>query len=763
MKILEKIGAKPSPPVAESAIIPQSTLDSRSPSVPTRNPRQNGSPRSTYRGVVAVSPTYLPQHGIELSKVEEETWMNSLIKLNADGDPVGGSKISEKEARLVISEEERLTWRLKYVGRRYGVAPGGEGFHKRTARIQLFGLRLERHALDCRYCRNLWVGDSRQNCRWWSSLVEVGEVFNEGVWGPAGQARNILGIFGLNVEDHGKSCDYCLNGPKFELRLTCPWWRRICIERPDDVDLESLIGIGRSEAQKALDDQFILLGDLHHAICICFKQPSSTMRALLDCRWWLDIQRLKAEQEDDRKKIQLKTPKGYMQGESTEDTAGLNPGIELTELVGEGIYDVVFGEKMRDHARRCKWCLKGGLLWIRENCPTWHQLLELKPQNLTRDMLIRLTSSAANCPMDDPRKGAAARLNFLRRVEYHSKTCMKCYKDGKFKMMARCLDWIEVLGHKPDDVRNSDALTLAYSAVGYTWDNSVVQDGYFRLGFLLDDSEEDEIQTMKDDAEYGRLRNSQKDQSVPVQHNQEQVPSIFKLVVCNPDPDPVERLSEPDEELQTHDRLCDVYSGGGRLDNHCEWSLDIQERVVAADEVAKGGSVSSKSLVPIDGDISSNSGMPLDGNLSELPMQEPSRPKIGVPMDEDVGEVPTPRLNSEDLGNGSADSISETLMKDSANVDSKVPVIGSISSDSVDGVPLEGVPGWEGGVQLNEHTDSTSQVPANGHGDVSLVPMTEDTGPNKDALRRAIVSGLPKNATINTDRQGKHGFISAWS
>ena len=266
--------------VAKSTNFPPPGLGPPSPSMPFRVPRQHASPRSTYRGIVT---TRSPECEMEPSKTEGKAWVNSLIQLNADGDPVGDCKLSQQEARLVIADEQWLAERLRSVMRQYGVAPGGDGFHKRTAKIQLFGLRLERHALGCQRCGDGWKMDTRQGCHWWSSLTQESKIFNEGAWGPAGQARNLLGIFGLNVEDHRKSCNYCLIGSGFELRPTCPWWRRICIERPDDVDLESLIGIGRSETQKALDDQFILLGDLHHSTCICFQKPSETLSALLDC------------------------------------------------------------------------------------------------------------------------------------------------------------------------------------------------------------------------------------------------------------------------------------------------------------------------------------------------------------------------------------------------------------------------------------------------------------------------------------------------
>jgi len=685
--------------------------------VPSRDPQQNASPRTTYRGIVTVSPQLLPEREMELAKAEENIWVDSLIKVNADGDPVGDHKISEQEARLVIADEQWLGARLKSVGRRYGVTPGGDGFHKRTARIQLFGLRLERHALDCQRCRDGWAMDSRQGCHWWSSLAQESKIFNEGVWGPAGQARNLLGIFGLNVEDHRKQCDYCSIGASFTLRLTCPWWRRICNERPDDVDLESLISIGRSETQKALDDQFILLGDLHHSTCICFQKPARTLGALLDCHWWLDIQRLKGGHEGEERRVPVKHKRDVIQNMSTEEAAELDPGAELTEVMGEEIYDVVFGEKVQNHARRCRWCLKGGLLWIRENCPTWHKLVELKPENITRDMLIRLTSSAANHPMDDHRKGAAARLSFLRRVEYHSKTCTKCYRDGKFKVVSWCSDWNEVLGHKPDDVSNFDVLTLAYTAAGYTQDGNVFQDGCLGLDYFLDGSGEDEIQTLRNDAEYSIHRSAQMSQTVLnslVQCNVEPTPRMFKLVVCNPDPEPTEQLSEPVEELQSHDKLCKMCLGGERVDRHCGWRWDIQQRMVAAGGVARNGGGTSKGPVPINRDVSSKSVMPLNGDLSEVPMQEPSRPMIDVPMNGYVSEGPA---------NGNIDSISEVPMKDNNSVTSEVSTIESVSSGTDGGVPLREIPSF------------------------------------RSEVRMGNFSGLPKNTTIYPNTQGRHNYI----
>ncbi|RPB21231.1 hypothetical protein L211DRAFT_851601 [Terfezia boudieri ATCC MYA-4762] len=631
--------------------------------------------------------------------------------------------MSEQEARLVFAEEQQLEARLRCVGRRYGVMPGGDdGFHKRTAKIQLFGLGLERHALDCPRCWDSWAGDSRRGCHWWSSLAEGSTIFNEGVWGPASKASNLLGIFGLNVEDHRKSCGYCSIGSSFELRLTCPWWRRICNERPDDVDLESLIGIGRSETQKALDDQFILLGDLHHSICICFQNPSGISCALLDCHWWLDIQRLKGEQEEEEKRVLLNRKKDVIQNKGTEEAVELDLYAELTEVMGEEIYDLVFGEKVRAHARRCRWCLKGGLLWIQENCPTWCQLVEFKPRNITRDMLIRLTSSATNRPMDDSRKGWAARLNFLRRVEYHSKTCTKCHKDGKFKVVTWCSDWNEVLGHRPDNVANSDVFKLAYTAAEGIQDNNVFQDGFLGLEEFIDDSEEDEIGVLRDDIECAVRSNTQMtkaESNAPVRCDLKPVTGVFKLVVRNPDPEHTEELSELVVELQSHDKLCEVCLGGDCLDNHCEWLRDIQEHMVAVGGVARNGGVISNHPVSLNG---SNNVMPFNGNLSEVPGQKPCTSMIETSLHGTVSKVLTPRLNSEVPANR-VDPISEVPMNDNGSLNSEVTATESVSSDSDDGETLKEI----------------------------LAYMSK--------VRIGNVSGLPKNATI----QGKHNYIFSWS
>ncbi|KAF8427076.1 hypothetical protein EV426DRAFT_572425 [Tirmania nivea] len=762
LEVLTEIGSRVSHPVAKSTVIPLPGLDPRSPSVLSRHSPQDTSPRSTYRGIVTVSPTQqLPEREVELSKVEENNWMDSLIKLNAEGDPVGDRKMSGQEARLVVAGKQQLEARLKIAERRYWVVPGGDDIYKRTVKIQLFGLRLERHAFDCQRCWGGWVGDSRQGCRWWSSLALESKIFNEGVWGPASQARNLLGIFGLNVEDHRKSCDYCSIGPKFELRLTCPWWRTICIERPDDVNLESLVEIGRSETQKALDDQFILLGDLHHSICICFQKPWTTMSALLDCPWWHDIQRLKREQEEEEKRVLVKPKLDVIQISGTEEAAELDPEAELTELMGEEIYDVVFAEKVREHARRCKWCLKGGLLWIRENCPTWRQLVELKPENFTRDMLIRLTSSAADRPMDDPRKGASARLNFLRRVEYHSKTCTKCYKDGKFKVVAWCSDWNKVLGHKPDDVCNFDALTLAYIAAGYTQDDNVFQDGCLGLDYFLDGSE-DEDQSIREHAEYaegGHVQMSQTLSNALAECNPEPVTSVFKLFICNPDPEPAEGLSEPVDGLQTHGKSRQVCLAGGHKDNNCRW-WDIQEGTVAAAEVARNWGVSSMSPVPINEGSSSRSEMPLNTNVSEVPMQEDSRPKSEVPINRNISNVLMPRLNCEDSARN-IDSIREVSIKDNDSLNSKSHTIESVSSGSDGGVPLKEVPAWKSEVQIDRRTDLANNVTANAN--VISAPMGENAGSSRGVPRHGNISGLPKNSTIHPNRQGKHDYIFPWS
>ncbi|KAF8441959.1 hypothetical protein BGX38DRAFT_801439 [Terfezia claveryi] len=675
MSLLTESGS--SPTLVASSINPPPGLDLRSPSVPFRDPWQNA-------GIMAVLPTHLPGREVELSMT--------------------------KEARLVFAHEQRLEARLRCAGRRYGVTPGGDGFHKRTAKLQEFGLRLESHALDCPRCWDSWAGDSREGCHWWSSLAEESKIFNGGVWGPAGQARNLLGIFGLNVEDHRKSCGYCSIGASFELKLTCPWWRRICNERPDDVDLESLIGIGRSETEKALDDQFILLGDLHHSICICFQNPSVTSCALLDCHWWLDIQRLKGEQEEEEKRVLLKGKNDVFQNNCKEEAVELDLYPELTEVMGEEIYDWVFGEKVRAHARRCRWCLKGGLLWIRENCPTWCQLVEFKPRNITRDMLIRLTSSAANRPMDDSRKGWAARLNFLRRVEYHSKTCTKCCKDGKFKVVTWCSDWNEVLGHKPDNVSNSDVFMLAYTAAESVPDNIVFQDDFLWLEYSIDDSEEDEFETLGDDTEYAVRRNAQmtKAESNPlVQCDPELVTGVFKLVVRNPDPEPMEELSEPVEELQNHDKLCEVWLGGERLDKNCDWLQDIQEHIVAVGGVARIGSVISNSPVTMS---VSNNVMPLNGNLSEVPGQKPSTSMIEIPLHGTGSKILTTRLNSDVPANRNVDPMSEVPMKDNGSLNSEVTTIGSASSGSDGGVPLKETPACRSEVRIGVTQECNYQL-----------------------------------------------------
>ena len=389
----------------------------------------------------------------------------------------------------------------------------------------------------------------------------------------------------------------------------------------------------------------------------------------------------------EEQRVFLKPKMDVIQNIGTDEAAELDLGAELTEVMGEEIYDILFGEKVRNHARRCRWCLKGGLLWIRENCPTWSKLVEFKPENITRDMLIRLTSSAANFPMHDPRKGAAARLNFLRRIEYHSKTCTKCYKDGKFKVVRWCSDWNEVLGHKPDDVSNFDALSSAYTAAGYTQADTVFQDGSLGLDYFLDGSEEDEIQTLRGDAEYRKnIPMNQILSNLPVQCNTELATSMFQLVVCNPDPEPTDGLSGPvEEELQSHDKLCEVCLGGERLDSYCEWWWDIKRRMVAVARVARNVDATSKSPVPINGGVSLNSVMPLKGNLSQVPMQEYSRSKIYTLIN---GNVSRARLDSGGEANKGVGSISKAPITDNASLDSGASTVESEGSGSDGGVPI---------------------------------------------------------------------------